>query len=85
MAKRHYVLFCDESSKRGKYYSYFYGGVVLSASDQQPIEEALRSCKEELNLFKELKWTKITEAYADKYIEFIRKYFEFVISGRLKS
>lgn len=84
MAKRHYLLYCDESSKRGRFYSYFYGGVVLAASDQEPIEKTLLSLKNELNLYAELKWTKITEAYADKYIDFIRKYFEFVISGRLK-
>lgn len=84
MAKRHYLLFCDESSKRGKFYSYFYGGVALVASDQEPIEKSLLALKEELNLFAELKWTKITEAYADKYIEFIRRYFEFVATGRLK-
>src|SRR5690606_29604483 len=40
--------------------------------------------KEELNLFQEIKWTKITENYRAKYTEFIQRYFEFVASGRIK-
>ena len=84
MAKRHYVLYCDESAKHGKYYSDFYAGALVSAPDQESIEAALCAKKEELNLFAELKWTKITENYLDKYIEFMKFYFSFVASGRLK-
>lgn len=84
MAKRHYILFCDESAKYGRYYSNFYGGAVVAAQDREAIEAALVAKKEELNLFKELKWTKITENYEDKYVEFIRVYFDFVASGRIK-
>ena len=27
MTEKEYIIFCDESDKRGKYYSNFYGGV----------------------------------------------------------
>jgi len=84
MPKKHYVLYCDESSKRGAYFSNFYGGVVVAAHDQQAIEAALREKKDELNLHAELKWTKITENYREKYVEFMRAYFSYVASGRLK-
>jgi hypothetical protein len=84
MAKRHYILYCDESAKHGRYYSDFYGGALVAAADQQSIEAALVAKKEELNLYKEIKWTKITEAYQQKYIEFIQTYFQYVASGRIK-
>jgi len=84
MAKIHYTVYCDESAKHGPHYSNFYGGVIVSSSDRQAVEQALRDKKEELNFFKELKWTRVTENYLDKYIEFINYYFEFIKSGRLK-
>jgi len=84
MPKRHFTLYCDESAKKGPYFSDFYGGVVVASEDREGIERALRSKKEELNLFGELKWTKITENYCEKYVDFIRLYFSFIRSGRLK-
>lgn len=84
MAKRHYTIFCDESSKKGPFFSNFYGGAIVSSPDRELIEESLRSKKEELNLFSEIKWTSITENYQDKYIEFIKYYFEFVKTSRIK-
>lgn len=84
MPKRQLTLFCDESSKKGPHYSNFYGGVVVSSNDRESIEKCLSEKKEELNLFKELKWVRITENYAEKYIDFIRFYFSFIESGRLK-
>lgn len=84
MAKRHYTIFCDESSKKGAYFSNFYGGALVRSRDREAIENALRGKKDELNLFSEVKWTGVTRNYLDKYIEFIRFYFEFVNSGRIK-
>lgn len=84
MPKRQYVLYCDESAKSGAHYSNFYGGVLLDASDRQAVELALLSKKQELNLFGELKWTKVTENYLDKYIEFIELFFDFVESSKIK-
>lgn len=84
MPKRQYIVYCDESAKRGRHFSNFYGGVVCAAEDQQGIESALREKKEELNLFREIKWSRITENYQDKYIQFIRTYFEYIATGRLK-
>ncbi|MCR9257006.1 MAG: hypothetical protein NXI16_13045 [Alphaproteobacteria bacterium] len=84
MAKRRYVIFCDESSKKGALFSNFYGGVLLKAEDRELIEHLLKEKKEELNFFKELKWTKITEQYEEKYIEFIQFYFSFIRTNRLR-
>lgn len=31
-----------------------------------------------------MKWTKVTKEYQEKYIEFIRLFFDFVARGRIK-
>ncbi|MDR9395421.1 MAG: hypothetical protein RI571_14085, partial [Roseovarius sp.] len=85
MARRHYTIICDESAKKGKYFSNFYGGVIFRSRDQKAIEAALQEKKEELNLLKELKWTSVTSNYVEKYSEFIDYYFTFIASRRLKT
>lgn len=84
MPKRHYILYCDESSKSGTHFSNFYGGVLLEAADREAVEASLRFKKEELNLFGELKWTKVTENYLAKYIDFIDLFFDFIGASRMK-
>lgn len=84
MSRRHYIIYCDESAKRGPRFSNFYAGAIVKAGDRQAIESRLTDKKEELNLKSELKWTKITENYEEKYIEFINEYFSFIASGRIK-
>jgi hypothetical protein len=84
MAKRQYIIYCDESSKKGPFFSNFYGGALLRAQDREAIEASLRDKKEELNINGEIKWTKVTANYLDKYIEFVRHFFTFVESGRIK-
>lgn len=84
MARRNYVIFCDESDKSGKYFSNFFGGVLLQDRDREAIEALLRAKKDELNFGGELKWQKVTDNYREKYEEFIRYFFEFVATGRMK-
>ena len=47
----------------------FIVGALVKVSDVQAIEKALNDKKDELNLKGEIKWTKVTENYLDKYIE----------------
>jgi hypothetical protein len=84
MFDKEYILFCDESDKYGKFYSNFYGGVLVGAKHYQKVSDALNRKKESLNLFGEIKWEKITERYRDKYIEMVRTFFSEVIKGHLK-
>lgn len=84
MPKRHFTIYSDESAKKGRYFSNFYGGALVKTGDIQAINQILNEKKDELNLFKELKWTKITENYQDKYIEFISKYFDLIEVNRIR-
>lgn len=45
------IIFCDESDDKGRFYSNFYGGVLIEASKQQAIEAELQACKDGLNIF----------------------------------
>ena len=82
--KKEYIVYCDESIKNGPYYSNFYGGAVINSTDYEGIVRILNKKKESLNLFNEIKWTKVTENYLDKYIEFINCYFDLIESGKIK-
>jgi len=79
-----YILYCDESSDKGRYFSNFYGGGLLRASDRQAIEAELSSVKQENGLRGEAKWTKISEYNEAAYIKFVDTIFDFVESGHLK-
>lgn len=84
MPDRRFIIYCDESTAKGKFYSNFYGGALIAAEDRQRIEDALSTRKLDLHLGAELKWTKITESYKDKYIAFIDTFFDFIESSNIK-
>lgn len=84
MPDKHYVIYADESDKRGRYFSNFFGGVLLAATDQQAINRELDAKKLELGLTHELKWQNVDQSCVDRYIEFIRVYFSYVATSRLK-
>ena len=79
-----YILYCDESSTEGPKYSDFFGGCLVSAKDLHGVVDALQARKEVLNLHGEIKWTKVTEPYLDKYIQIMELFFSFVKAGKIK-
>lgn len=84
MHKR-YIIFCDESDDKGRFYSNFFGGVLIEASKQQVIHDELQKVKDDLHIFEgEMKWERITAPYADKYIAFINAVFDIVERGDMK-
>ncbi|MDR6626746.1 DUF3800 domain-containing protein [Caulobacter segnis] len=78
------IIFCDESVEKGRFFSHFYGGVLVRADDREALERELHDKKNELQFKGEVKWTKITENYADKYIELVDFIFDLVEAGRMK-
>lgn len=59
-------------------------GALINLSDINLIENALNCKKEELNLNGEIKWTKVTDNYLEKYIDVINLFFKFIKSGKIK-
>lgn len=83
MAKE-YFLYCDESLEKGKYYSDFYGGALIESTYFNEIVERLEAKKNELNLFKEVKWNKVSSNYLEKYKDLIDIYFGFIKENKIK-
>lgn len=78
------IIYCDESVQRGKFYSNFYGGVLVSSRHQESINQTLNEKKKALNLNNEVKWQRVTENYLGKYIELMDCFFDFVKASKLK-
>jgi hypothetical protein len=79
-----YVIYTDESEKKGKFYSNFYGGVLVRSPDLQPVIYRLETCKAQLNLHREVKWRKVTENYLEKYVALMDEFFDAVAAGQVK-
>ena len=79
-----YIIYCDESVSDGKYYTDFFGGVLVRNTDFDKIREALDTRKQDLNLKGEIKWIKVTENYLDKYMQMMDLFFSFIKENRLK-
>ena len=79
-----YLIFCDESLLKGQFFSHFYGGALVRSKDYEDVRKALEEKKQELNLFGEIKWTKVTVNYLNKYLEMMDLYFKFIKEGKIK-
>jgi hypothetical protein len=84
MTEKEYVIFCDESDAAGVYYSNFYGGLVVGASQYERVTNRLEAAKLELNLHQEVKWAKVTQNYLNKYQALISCLFDEVAKGHIK-
>lgn len=82
--KKQYLIYADESHRKGKFFSNFYGGALVDYAELEKISNKLKSKKEQLGLFQEIKWTKVTEQYLDKYLELIDFFFDYVKNNKIK-
>ena len=73
-----YVIYTDESDKKGDFFSDFYGGVLVRSSDLDSVIRRLEETKEVLNLHKEVKWNKVSAAYLEKYVTLMDVFFDFI-------
>ncbi len=78
------IISADESDKKGRHFSNFYGGALINASDRQEISDLLNEKKAELNLGNELKWERISTNYVEKYIAFLDDYFDLISDDAIK-
>ncbi|MCM1150852.1 MAG: DUF3800 domain-containing protein [Alistipes sp.] len=79
-----YIIYCDESISSGKYYSDFYGGVLVRSPDLDFVKTSIDNKKTELNLLGEIKWTKVTENYLQKYMQIMDLFFDFIRQDKVK-
>ena len=79
-----YTLYCDESVGKDRKYGDFFGGCLIEAHDLQLVIQELETCKLNNGFKGEIKWTKVTDQYLDKYINVMRLYFSFVAERKIK-
>lgn len=79
-----YQIFCDESVKRGKYFSNFYGGVLVNSRDLRRVEARLRQVCDAQHFRNEVKWQRVTEQYLPKYVALMDAFFDLVAAGLVK-
>lgn len=80
-----YYIFCDESLKRGQYYSNFYGGLLINKKNFERINNLLLSKKMDLEMEdSELKWSQVNTFKLDAYKEMMDIVFELVKQDILK-
>src|ERR1041384_3677098 len=69
---------------RGSSSPIFYGGVLVGSSQYDRITTRLNAEKRRLNLFGEVKWSKVSEPYLQKYQDLMQIFFDEVRAGHLK-
>lgn len=79
-----YFIWCDESLKRGRFYSNFYGGVLIKSEDVNEVKERLKNVCDGHNVLAEIKWNKVTSAYLEKYKCLMDAYFDLLEEEKIK-
>lgn len=82
---KEYTIFCDESEKHGKYYSNFYGGVLVGSQNYLEVVNALNNFKKDANILSEAKWSKTSEYTLKSYKNLISVFFKLHSEGKIKS
>ncbi len=80
-----YIIYADESLKRGKFFSNYYGGALVRSQDLQFVQSSLRNTMAALNLTREVKWSKVSAVYLDKYMRLMDCFFSLMRNGRVKA
>lgn len=78
------TIWCDESIKKGKYYSNFYGGALVNSKHYKEVLDTLKTVVREQNIFDEIKWQKVNEYRLQNYIILIDTFFDLIKAGKVK-
>ncbi|MBI5153803.1 DUF3800 domain-containing protein [Candidatus Poribacteria bacterium] len=82
--EKEYIVLADESLKDGKFFSNFYGGIIVGASQHDRVSARLNHLKVTLGFHGEVKWSKVTDQYLDRYLKLVDGFFREVKAGRVK-
>ncbi|MGN6437228.1 MAG: DUF3800 domain-containing protein [Agriterribacter sp.] len=80
-----FYIFCDESLKKGKFYSNFYGGILIDKREFEKVQNALLSKVQDLEMEdSELKWSNVNTFKLEQYKAVMDTVFEFVKADVIK-
>lgn len=82
--KMQYIIYCDESGKEGPYFSNFYGGALIRSTDIEKVTNTLVDKKHSLNIYKEIKWQRVSLPYLSKYMELMDTFFDLIEQDIIK-
>lgn len=83
MIKEYFIL-SDESVKKGKYYSNFYGGLIVEGVNYENLTNYFMSQKELLRINGEMKWEKVNPLILDSYKEIISLFFQKIYEKNIR-
>ena len=81
--EREYIFFCDESDRKGPFFSNFYGGVRVPASQLNPVNATLLARKQALGLTSEVKWEKTDPTNVERYQQMMQAFFHEIATRSL--
>jgi hypothetical protein len=84
MASKEYFIWCDESIKKGEFYSNFYGGVLIQSKDVQFVNTALKKIVDEIKITEEIKWGKVDGVKLKAFITLMDVFFKLVQKNKIK-
>lgn len=80
-----YLIYCDESTQRGEIFSNFYGGALVKSIHLNEVVTLLNEYKSSNNIKNsEMKWTKVSNQYLDKYIGLMDVFFDLIKENKVK-
>ena len=83
LSEKEYLIICDESDRKGPFFSNFYGGVRIGASQLQSVTQRLQLKKLSLGLQSEVKWAKADATTVARYETMMSAFFDEIAAGRL--
>lgn len=75
-----YIIFADESDRKGKYFGNFYGAALVRSTHIDDVEKRLREAKGSVGLTREIKWNKMPskEDLFEAYKSVMDCFFDFI-------
>lgn len=83
--EKEYIIFCDESDRRGPFFSNFYGGVIVGGSKWNQVSQRLEQAKQDANILSEVKWEKVSPFDVERYELLVRAYFDELAAGSIRT
>ena len=82
--RKGFLIFCDESVKKDRHYSNFYGGALIFKEDYEYVKNRLNQTLSELEFEdSELKWSNINTHRVESYKKIISAFFSLIREGKI--
>lgn len=75
---KQYFIWCDESDRDGKYYTNFYGGILIQSEHYDFVISKIQKKLNELEIKEEIKWSKTNQFNFENYIKIVDLLFDLL-------